>query len=147
MKVTKEAVIVSACLIGVKSRYDGTHALDKRVLSRLKDRAVVPVCPEQLGGLPTPRQRAWIKRGGGADVLEGSAKVTDENGGDVTDYFLKGAKEALKIARLVNAKEAYLKEKSPSCGVEFICRGQKKVKGSGVLAALFKRNGITVDGF
>lgn len=146
-KDKKEAVIVSACLIGVKSRHDGTHALDRRVLSRLKNKAVVPVCPEQLGGLPTPRPRAWIKSGGGAEVLEGSAKVTDENGGNVTTFFLKGAKEALKIARLVNAKEAYLKERSPSCGVDFICRGQKKVKGSGVLAALLKIKGITVEGF
>lgn len=147
MKATKEAVIVSACLIGVKSRYDGTHALDRRVLSRLKNKAVVPVCPEQLGGLPTPRPRAWIKKGGGREVLEGSAKVTDENGADVTRCFLKGAKETLKIARLVNAKEAYLKEKSPSCGVEFIRRGQRKVKGSGVLAALLKRKGLKVEGF
>lgn len=147
IKVIKEAVIVSACLIGVKSRHDGTHARGRRVLSRLMDKAVVPVCPEQLGGLPTPRPRAWIKKDGGAEVLEGRAKVTDENGRDVTTFFLKGAKEALKIARLVNAKEAYLKEKSPSCGVRFICRGQRKVKGSGVLAALFKKKGIKVNGF
>lgn len=146
-KDKKEAVIVSACLVGVKSRHDGTHALDRRVLSRLRNKAVVPVCPEQLGGLPTPRPRAWIKEGGGAEVLEGRAKVTDENGRDVTTFFLKGAKEALKIARLVNAKEAYLKEKSPSCGVRFIRRGQRKVKGSGVIAALFKKKGITIEGF
>ena len=147
MKATKEAVIVSACLIGVKSRHDGTHALDRRVLSRLKNKAVVPVCPEQLGGLPTPRPRAWIKKLDGLSVLKGMSKVEDERGADVTRCFLKGAKETLKIARLVNAKEAYLKEKSPSCGVDFICRGQRKVKGSGVLAALLKRNGIAVDGF
>ena len=143
----KEVVVVSACLIGVKSRHDGTHALDRRVLSRLKGKAVVPVCPEQLGGLPTPRPRAWIKRLDGLSVLKGRTKVEDERGMDVTAFFLKGAKEALKIARLVNAKEAYLKEKSPSCGKDFICRGQKKVKGSGVLAALFKRKGINVEGF
>ncbi|MBI5237266.1 MAG: DUF523 domain-containing protein [Deltaproteobacteria bacterium] len=143
----KEVVIVSACLTGIKSRYDGTHALDRRVLSRLKGKAVVPVCPEQLGGLPTPRPRAWIKRRDGLTVLKGMSKVEDERGADVTRCFLKGAREALKIARLVNAKEAYLKEKSPSCGKGFICRGQKKVKGSGVLAALFKRKGIRVEGF
>ncbi len=146
-KDKKDAVVVSACLVGVRSRHDGAHALDRRVVSRLKGRAVVPVCPEQLGGLPTPRPRAWIEKGDGMEVIEGVARVTDERGVDVTRSFVKGAKEALRIARLANATEAYLKEKSPSCGVESISRGRKKVKGSGVLAALLKGKGLKLKGF
>ena len=140
-------VIVSACLLGLSTRYDGKDALNEEALSSLKGRPIVPVCPEQLGGLPTPRLKAAIDNGDGADVLSGLSRVMDEAGEDVTTKFIKGAKDTLKIALLTGAGEAYLKEKSPSCGSSIICRGDECVKGMGVTAALLVKEGIAVKGF
>ena len=141
-----ETVIVSACLFGINCRYDGGNSLDESLIKQLKDSHVVPVCPEQLGGLPTPRVAAEISGGDGFDVLSGLAKVINIEDEDVTAQFIRGAKEALIIARLSGAKRAYLKEKSPSCGVKLIkCEGLEK-SGSGVLAALFSKEGISVSG-
>ncbi len=142
-----ETVIVSACLAGVNCRYDGGNSLDESLVKQLKDSHVVPVCPEQLGGLATPRAAAEISGGDGFDVLSGLAKVVNIEDEDVSAQFINGAKEALKIARLIGAKKAYLKEKSPSCGVNLIkCEGLEK-SGSGVLTALFMKEGIEVFAF
>ncbi|MBI5492089.1 MAG: DUF523 domain-containing protein [Deltaproteobacteria bacterium] len=140
-------VLVSACLLGLKTRYDGADAYSQKAVDLLKKRAVVPVCPEQLGGLPTPRPRAEISSGDGVSVLEGISGVIDEFGSDATAFFLKGAHEVLKIARIVGAKEAYLKEKSPSCGTGTICRDSVCVPGPGVTAALLKKEGLALKGF
>ena len=139
-----ETVIVSACLAGVNCRYDGGNSLSESLIRQLKDSRVVPVCPEQLGGLPTPRAAAEISGGDGFNVLSGLAKVVNIEGEDVSTQFIKGAKEALKIARFVGAKRAYLKEKSPSCGVSFIKSKGLEKSGSGVLAALFAKEDIEV---
>ena len=139
-----ETVIVSACLLGVNCRYDGGNSLDESLIRQLKNSHVVPVCPEQLGGLPTPRVAAEISGGDGFDVLSGLAKVVNIEDEDVSAQFIKGAKETLEIARLIGAKRAYLKEKSPSCGVNLIKREGLEKSGSGVLAALFSKEGIEV---
>ncbi len=141
---TLKPIIVSACLLGIRSRYDGRHALSPKAMRALKGRCVIPVCPEQLGGLPTPRPKACIQGGTGIEVLEGRAIVDDETGTDVTGYFIKGATETLKIAALTGAQEALLKEKSPSCGVSFIRKGRRIVKGRGVCAAILEKNGIKI---
>lgn len=140
-------ILVSACLLGLKTRFDAGDAYSKDALASLEGRVIIPVCPEQLGGLPTPRPRAEIREGGGADVIEGRARVIDENGRDVTAAFMRGASEVLKVARLTGAAEAYLKEKSPSCGVESIKAGSNTIAGSGVTAALLERSGLTIKGF
>lgn len=140
-------VIVSACLLGLRTRYDGKDAFSMEALALLEGRAVVPVCPEQLGGLSTPRAKAAITSGGGIAVLDGAAAVIDETGADVTIKFVKGAMDALQIARLTGAQEAFLKEKSPSCGSSLICMGGACVKGMGVTAALLMKEGIAVKGF
>ena len=141
-------VIVSACLVGIKCRYDGGDSYDKELVN--SGQPFIPVCPEQLAGLPTPRAKAEIAGGGGGDggpeVLVGRARVLDSNGNDLTARFIAGAEEVLKIMRLTNARRAVLKEKSPSCGVAKIKREGKRVKGMGVLAALLKREGIEVEG-
>lgn len=114
----------------------------------LRDKNIIPVCPEQLGGLTTPRLPAEIKDGGGQDVLDGLARVVDKEGTDVTDQFIKGAYETLKLARLLGARKAILKEKSPSCGPGKIYDGNFKgnlIDGSGVTAALLRSNGIEVS--
>ncbi len=144
--MAKETVIVSACLLGVRSRYDGADAFDEEAV-RAAGQDPVPLCPEQLGGLPTPRPKCEIHPGDGLTVLEGTGPVKDERGVDVTKAFLKGAGEALKIARIIGAKRAVFKDGSPSCGVDRISRKGRRVKGSGVTAALFKRAGIKITGF
>jgi uncharacterized protein YbbK (DUF523 family) len=141
----KAPVIVSACLVGLNCRYDGQSAYKREVAER-EDITLIPVCPEQLGGLPTPRPKAEITEGSGTDVLEGSSLVIDSKFDDLTSHFTKGANEVLKIARTANAKKAILKEKSPSCGVFAIKRNGKDIEGSGVLTVLLKREGIEVEG-
>lgn len=140
-------VIVSACLLGIQTRHDGGHARCEEALRRLAGRVAIPVCPEQLGGLPTPRPRASIQSGSGADVLAGRSHVTDSNGEDVTSRFIAGAQAVLQIARLTGATEAFLKEKSPSCGVTSIKRDDEVINGSGVTATMLKEAGIKVVGF
>lgn len=142
---TKDRVLVSACLVGVKSRYDGNQKLRKNLLKKLKGYAIIPVCPEQLGGMSTPRNRSTLVGGNGLDVLRGKARVIDREGKDVTQSFIKGAKEALKIARLNGIQSVYLKEGSPSCGTKQCVRKTKK-SGPGVTTALFLKEGIEVIG-
>ncbi len=129
--------IVSACLVGINCRYDGNNNLNKKVMERFLEGELIPLCPEQLGGLSTPRTPAEIK----------DNKVFDKNGNDVTENFIKGAKETLRIAKLLGCKEAILKENSPSCGVHNVYDGtftSKKIKGMGFTAKLLKENGINV---
>lgn len=140
-------VIVSACLLGLRTRHDGQDAYCDEVVKLLDGRPFIPVCPEQLGGLSTPRPKAEIAYGNGADVIEGRSRVLDEHGKDVTDAFLKGAVEALKIARLAGAAEAFMKEKSPSCGVNHIKRKGATVDGPGVASMMLKKEGLKVRGF
>ncbi len=130
-------MLCSACLLGVKCRYNGEHKLNKKVLEIAKKEALVPVCPEQLAGFPTPRETCEIKNG----------KVITKNGEDLTEKFIKGAEEVVKIAKLLGVKKAILKEGSPSCGVKRIpddTFSGKKVPGSGITAEILKNNGIEV---
>jgi uncharacterized protein YbbK (DUF523 family) len=130
-------ILVSACLVGVNCKYSGESNESEKVLAYLKDKSYVPICPEQLGGLQTPRPTCEIV----------GQKVMNEHGVDCTDAFDKGAKEVLKIARLVGATEALLKEGSPSCGVNRIYDGSfsgKKINGKGLTAKILKDNQIGV---
>jgi uncharacterized protein YbbK (DUF523 family) len=139
--------LVSACLIGVCCNFEGKNWFNPELFEEFKKGGLFPVCPEVLGGLPVPRVPAEIEGGDGLGVLEGKAKVVNMNGVDVTRQFLDGAREALKIARAVDAKEALLTEKSPSCGCGMIFDGtfsDKLVEGDGVTAALLKKHGIKV---
>ena len=101
-----ETTVVSACLLGVRCRYDGSSRDSPEMLSRLAHTLLVPVCPEQLGGLPTPRSPCRLQGGSGADVLAGRAHVVDDSGADMTAAFLRGAQEAVGIARRVGATRA-----------------------------------------
>jgi len=129
--------ICSACLLGIKCRYDGKSKLNKKILELAKKEILIPVCPEQLGGLPTPREPAEQK----------GKKVITKSGKDLTQNFKKGARQVLKIAKLFGVKEAILKQRSPSCGCGQIYDGTfsgKIIRGDGVTAASLKRNGIKV---
>ncbi len=139
--------LISACLLGVKCRWDGTDNTNDKALGLLKKEVLIPVCPEQLGGLPTPRLCQEIQGGAGKEVLEKRAKVVNENGVDVTDQFVKGAEETLKIARLYQVKEFIGKSHSPSCSCSKIYDGTfsgKSINGRGITAELLMRNGIKI---
>ncbi len=130
-------IIVSACLLGLNTKYDGGNNRNEKVISLSRSYILIPLCPEQLGGLSTPRSPS--ERMGDF--------VFNIDGVDVTKNFLKGAEEALKFAKLYNVKKAILKDGSPSCGSNYIYDGTftgQKIKGNGVTAELFRRNNIKV---
>ena len=134
-------VLVSACLLGIHCRYDGGNNSNKAVLSLLEDKDIclIPVCPEQLGGLPTPRLPS--ERSG--------KQVVNSSGTDVTDAFEKGAEEALQIARLYGCSTAILKERSPSCGCKSVYDGtftHTLTDRNGYTAELLLKEGIRVLG-
>ncbi len=139
-------ILVSACLIGIKCRYDGTHALCPELVSYLKNRDYLPVCPEQLGGLPTPRPATILVGGDGRDVLTLKARLMNEKGQDLTFNFLKGAKKTLEMAQAFKVEMCLLKEKSPSCGVNLIYTDEGLVAGVGVTTAMLLKNGYRVIG-
>jgi uncharacterized protein YbbK (DUF523 family) len=133
----KEKILVSACLLGINCKYDGTSNKNEKILKLAKDFILIPVCPEILGGLPTPREPAEQK----------GNRVITKSGKDVTKYFEKGAKEVLKICKILKIKKAILKQKSPSCGCGKIYDGTfsgKLIRGDGVTARLLKENKIQV---
>jgi len=138
--------LCSACLLGIKCRYDGDSKPNKKVINLAKKEILIPVCPEQLGGLPTPREPAEIL-GDGSEILEGKAKVITRSGRDVTQNFIRGAEQVLKLAKLLNVKEVIFKQKSPSCGCGKIFNGafsNTLIDGDGVTTALLKKNGVKV---
>lgn len=130
-------IICSACLLGTKCRFDGDSKPNTKVIELAKKEGLIPVCPEQLGGLPTPREPAE-QRGG---------KVFTISGRNVTKNFQRGAEQVLHIALIHGVKEAILKQKSPSCGCGEIYNGLFSgtvIQGDGVTTALLKANGIKV---
>ena len=141
-------VLVSACLLGLPTRYDGAAKPDRELLEQLRSEGhtPIPVCPEQLGGLPTPRPPAEIDRDDGQAVLAGRALVVTLEGRDVTECYLRGADAALRIARLLGCRAAWLKENSPACGVHRLKRGERAVPGRGVAAARLEAGGVEVFG-
>ncbi len=129
--------LCSACLLGIRCRHDGQSKANKKILQIAKDEILIPVCPEQLGGRPTPREQTEIK----------GKRVLTKSGKDVTDQFKKGASEVLRIVKTFNIKKAILKQRSPSCGVGKIYDGtfsNKVIDGFGVTAQLLKDNNIDV---
>ena len=129
--------LVSGCLLGINCKYSGKDNRDERVMELLKVEVLIPVCPEQLGGMTTPRAPAEIA----------FDKVINEEGLDLTSHFVNGALETLKIANLYGIKEAILKDSSPSCGSKMIYDGnfsKTKIKGEGYCTRLLRKNGINV---
>lgn len=133
----KEKVIVSACLVGVNCKYNGKNNFNEKVSEYLKDKDVILVCPEVMGGLSTPRLKSEILKD----------KVINELGDDVTSFFVNGAKKALDEALKNDVKVAILKQRSPSCGSKQIYNGKFNgtvVDGSGVFARMLKEHDIKV---
>lgn len=141
-------VLVSACLLGQRVRYDGRDArVQSRILARWQaEGRIVPFCPEVAGGLPTPRPPAELQGGDGWAVLAGGARVATREK-DVTAAFLAGADAALHAARAAGVEVAVLKERSPSCASHFVYDGSfrgRLVAGRGVTAARLESEGIRV---
>ena len=143
-------IIVSACLLGENCKYSGGNNKSENVIKYLEDKEYILVCPEQLGGLSTPRNPSEIITYGnkdGNDVLSGCTKVLSNKGIDVTKNFIQGAEETLKIAKEHNAKTAILKAGSPSCGYKRIYDGTflgNKIQGMGVTAAILNKENIAL---
>ena len=136
MKKDKK-IVVSACLAGINCKYDGGNNNNEKIMKLLEDDQIILVCPEELGGMSTPRIASE----------QVDDKVFAKNGLDVTKEFDKGAKAALKIAKSVNADTAILQQRSPSCGSKQVYDGSfsgKLIKGKGVTTMLFEENGIKV---
>lgn len=134
-----ENLLISACLLGVQCRYDGGSKPVMPTVALMEQYHLIPICPEQLGGLPTPREPSERR----ADA------VVSRSGADVTAQFRRGAEQALHLARLYGCKAAVLKERSPSCGSGEVYNGTfsgRLTPGDGVTAALLKANGIAVYG-
>jgi len=130
--------LVSACLTGLCTRYDGRSKANLACLRQLSDYHWIPICPEQLGGLPTPRPAAYLTGGDGYGVLAGTARVIDRHGNDLTEQFLRGAAMVLTIAQAQGINLCLLKSGSPSCGHAPL---------AGVTTALLLSHGIEVVSF
>ncbi len=134
-----DKLLVSACLLGTPCRYDGKSKADARVQALSEKYELIPVCPEELGGLPTPREPS--ERQG--------ERVVMRSGRDVTEEYRRGAAAALALCLQNGCKAAVLKEKSPSCGCGEVYDGtfsRRLIAGDGVTAELLKAHGITVYG-
>jgi len=130
-------ILVSACLLGENCKYNGKNNYSERVVKYLEGHEVILVCPEVLGGLPTPRDPS--------EIVDGV--VTNCKGVNVDMQFWKGAKEAFRIAEENSIDLAILQSRSPSCGVRQIYDGSftgKLIPGQGVFAQLLEKNGFRV---
>jgi uncharacterized protein YbbK (DUF523 family) len=135
----KKNILVSACLLGESCRYDGKSKPCERVIALSNTYNLIPICPEVMGGLPTPRTPSEIC----------GELVLMKDGCDVTENYNCGARKALEIARENACTVAILKEKSPSCGSGLIHNGKFDgglIDGDGITAKLFKQEGIRVLG-
>ncbi|MFB7669011.1 DUF523 domain-containing protein [Kitasatospora sp. NPDC056138] len=140
-------MLLSACLSGRPCRYDGSAKESAFATETSMGNRVVPFCPETAAGMATPRRPAEIVGGDGGDVLDGHARVVDDQGTDVTDEFVDGAHRALAAARRNGCTGAVLTARSPSCGCGEIYDGSFDGVlrlGDGVTAALLRRHGINV---
>lgn len=135
-------ILVSACLCGVNCKYNRKNNLNEECLELLKKGEALLVCPEQLGGLQTPRNPSEIR------IIDGETKVFMNDGTDVTENYKRGAEEVLNLAKKLNIKKAILKRKSPSCGCGEIYDGtftNTLTNGNGITASLLLENGIEVE--
>lgn len=141
-------LLISACLVGTKCRYDGGGFTQYPELAeRVAKGEAIAVCPEELGGLPTPRPPAELVGGDGTDVLNGEARIVRQDGTDVTETFLEGARATARLAEQHGVTHAILKARSPSCGCQTVYDGTftgRIVPGQGVTAALLSTMGLEV---
>ncbi len=128
--------MVSACLIGMNTRYDGSNSIREEILSLFDKGVVIPLCPEILGGLGIPRPKSTIKNG----------RVLNDKNKDVTLQFKKGAEEFFNFVKTIKPDHIYLKEGSPSCGVNITNIKWERTNGSGFTTMLLKENNYKLSG-
>ncbi len=138
MSKSTKLYLVSACLVGLCTRYDGKTKASQECLDLLQNSTWIPICPEQLGGLPTPREAADIINGNGEDVLAGRCHVLTKSGIDVSEQFIKGANQVLILAKSQKISGVFLKSGSPSCAV---------TGTPGVTASLLQKHGFSLKEF
>ena len=144
---TSYQLLVSACLAGYNCTYKGKNKLKISVKKLVNSGKALPVCPEVMGGLTTPRENSEIAGGDGGDVLRKKARVLGASGKDLTSNYLRGAKRVLCLATKHKIRKVILKSKSPACGRGRIYDGSFRHKlkaGDGVLTALLRKHGIKV---
>ncbi len=124
--MARDKVLVSACLLGMNCRYDGRNKKNEKLLQMLRDKEIIPVCPEVEGGLPTPREPA---------TREADRVITNFTRRDVTPFFRVGALKTFQKAKRFGIKKAFLKSKSPSCGE------------NGITTELLQREGLDIEWF
>lgn len=143
-------ILISACLLGEKVRYDGKDCLQSspRLQKYIRENRVIALCPETAGGLPIPRPPSEIEFGGSAEAVLGfHAKVLSNKGNDVSEEYRAGAQKALELAKKYRIGCAILKARSPSCGSKQVYDGsfsKKLVDGMGITAQLLTQHGIKV---
>lgn len=147
-------ILVSRCLCGEACKYNGSHNYNEKVMTYCKGKRILKVCPEVLGGLPTPRIPSEIIGGMAQDVLKGTAKVINKEGEDVTPQFILGANKVIECIKNIKGEldinepiEAILKANSPSCGKGKVYDGTFSgtlIDGNGILAELLIQLGIKV---
>ncbi|MEG1870435.1 MAG: DUF523 domain-containing protein [Peptostreptococcaceae bacterium] len=138
--------LISACLCGVNCKYNGLNNYNKHCDDLLKNGKAILICPEQLGGLATPRVSSEMNNSA-EEILKRKGEIFTKDGRDVTEEFIKGAKEVIEIAKKLDIEGAILKEGSPSCGVNLVYDGTftgNKIKGRGITAEILIQNGINV---
>ncbi|MBP3255857.1 MAG: DUF523 domain-containing protein [Clostridia bacterium] len=134
-------ILISACLVGMNCKYNGKNNYNEKALELVKNGQAIPICPEQLGGLSTPRDPSEIK------IIDNKRYVINNKGIDVTSEFVKGANEVLRLVKELNIEKVILQSRSPSCGVGKIYSGNfdgKIIDGNGILAQMLIDNGIEV---
>jgi uncharacterized protein YbbK (DUF523 family) len=140
----KDPIVVSACLLGERVRYDGGDKRDPRVEAAVAGRTILPLCPEVLGGMGCPRPPVHFETGDGDALLEGFGRAVDDKGREASGALLRGAQRADELARLAGARQAILKERSPSCGFLQIHTAAGLRAGRGCFAAALARRGVAV---
>lgn len=134
-------MLISACLVGINCKYNGKNNYNEKALDLVKKGIAIPICPEQLGGLTTPRNPSEIR------IIDNKVHVIDNKNNDVTKEFEKGAYEVLKLAKNLKVDKVILKSKSPSCGIGKIYDGtfsNNLIDSNGILANLLIDNNIEV---
>lgn len=134
-------ILVSACLVGLNTKYNGGNNYNSKIFNLVKEGKAIFVCPEQLGGLSTPRVSSEIK------VIDGKRYVFDKFGNDVSKEFFCGANEVLELVKKLDIKTAILQSRSPSCGINKIYDGSFSgniIDGNGILAQMLLDIGIEV---
>ncbi len=145
-KEFEEIVLVSACLIGIPCRYDGDSSFKESLLKELIGKIVVSVCPELMGGMGVPRVPFELPSLNYDKIFGGEEKIMNKEDEDITEKAINGCLKVLEVCKALGIEKAYLKENSPSCGVNQVYINGVKNKGMGICAYLLKKNDIIVIG-